>query len=269
MIKSKRLIFIFLITFSCLSTGQLKIEGDINTSLEEVSAAEITTQSDIIWTIQDAGNDAKLFGLDSKGNVIRDILITNTSNIDWEDLTSDKDGNLYIGDFGNNNEKRKYFRILKVNREDLNKKTLEVETIEFTLPKGQSSKDFEAFFLFKNSFYIISKETKKFIVIKVPNKAGRHGAIIHSDFNLDGRHNKITAADISDDGKIVVLLNHNKLWKLSDFLDDDFFSGKIKKLPFDHDSQKEGVTFKTNSKVLITDERNGTTGGNLYSFNID
>jgi hypothetical protein len=249
--------------------GQLKIEGDINNSIEEASAAEVTAQSDLIWTIQDSGNDAELFGLNSKGKIVRDIAITNASNIDWEDLTSDEYGNLYIGDFGNNNEKRKYFRILKVKHEDLIKTSIEAEIIEFTLPKKQDSKDFEAFFLYKNSFYIISKETKKFVVLKVPNKSGRHEAVIRSDFNLNGKDNKITSADISEDGKTIVLLNHDKLWKLTDFDSDDFFSGNIIEKSFQHNSQKEGVCFKNDSTVLITDERDGVEGGNIYSFSIN
>lgn len=269
MIYYKRLIFIFLITSSCQSSGQLKIEGDINNSIEEASAAEIIPQSDLIWTIQDSGNDSELYGLNTKGNIVRDITITNSSNIDWEDLTSDEVGNLYIGDFGNNNEKRKYFRILKVNHEDLNKETIEVETIEFTLPKNQDSKDFEAFFLLNNYFYIISKETKKFIVLKVPNTPGRHEAIVRSDFNLNGKNNKITSADISEDGKTIVLLNHDKLWKLTNFESDDFFSGNVTEKVFDHNSQKEGICFKNDSTAIITDEFNGTEGGNIYSFNID
>ena len=269
MISYKRLIFIFLIATSCQSSGQLKIEGDINNSIDEASAAEIIQQSDLIWTIQDAGNDSELYGLNSQGNIMKNIAITNASNIDWEDLTSDEMGNLYIGDFGNNNEKRKYFRILKVNHDDLSKEAIEVEVTEFTLPKGQNSKDFEAFFLLKNSFYIFSKETKKFVVLKVPNKVGKHEAIVSSDFNLNGKNNKITSADISDDGETVVLLNHDKLWKLSHFKKDDFFSGDIEKLPFEHNSQKEGICFKTKSEVIITDERNGSEGGNIYSFNMD
>lgn len=249
--------------------GQLQFLGDINNSLKEVSAAESIPQSNLIWTIQDSGNDSELLGLNDKGEIIKTITIDNVSNIDWEDLTSDQDGNLYIGDFGNNNKKRKIFRILKINAEDLNRTNATADIIEFTLPKKQSSKDFEGFFLLDDSFYIFSKETKKFFVIKVPNTAGRHEAIMHSDFNLDGKDNKITGADISDDGKIIVLLNHDKLWKLSDFKEDDFFSGKIEELPFEHSSQKEGICFKTNSKVIVTDERNGTTGGNIYSFNLN
>ncbi|MBV7269524.1 SdiA-regulated domain-containing protein [Winogradskyella luteola] len=268
MIYFKRLIFLFLITSSCQSNGQLKIEGDINNSIDEASAAEITTQSDLIWTIQDSGNDSELYALNTNGNIVRDIAITNASNIDWEDLTSDNEGNIYIGDFGNNNEKRKLFRILKIKHQDLNKSRVKAEIIEFTLPKKQDSKDFEAFFFFKNSFYIISKENKKFIVLKVPNEIGRHEAIIRSDYNLDGKNNKITSADISNDGKVVVLLNHDKLWKLSNFEDDDFFSGNIEALSFGHNSQKEGVGFKNDSIVYLTDERNGVEGGNIYTFDL-
>jgi hypothetical protein len=269
MIYYKRLIFIILITVSCQSTGQLKLEGSINNSIDEASAAEMIPNSELIWTIQDSGNDAELYGLNSNGKIIKDIAITNASNIDWEDLTSDKYGNLYIGDFGNNNEKRKIFRILKINNKDLNNKSTKAEIIEFTLPKKQDSKDFEAFFLFDNSFYIISKETKKFIMLTVPNKVGRHEAVLYADFNLDGKDNKITSADISADGKTVVFLNHDKLWKLSEFTNADFFSGNIEDLKFEHNSQKEGVCFKNNTMVYITDERDGSEGGNIYSFKID
>jgi uncharacterized protein YjiK len=269
MIHFNRLILITLITVSCQSAGQLKIEGSINNSIKEASAAETTPQSDLIWTIEDSGNDSDLLGLDSSGKIVKKVAITNASNIDWEDLTSDKDGNIYIGDFGNNNEKRKHFRILKINHNDLDRKTAEAEIIDFTVPKKKYSKDFEAFFLYNNSFYIFSKETKKFITLQVPNSPGKHKAVLRSDFNLDGKNNKITAADISDDGKSIVLLNHDKVWKITDFKNDDFFSGNIEALPFDHNSQKEGVCFKDSTSIYIIDERNGDEGGNIYTFKLN
>jgi len=269
MIYLKRLIFILLIVTSCESYGRLTNEGDITNSLTEVSATELCGDSDIVWTIQDSGNSNNLFGLNEKGHIIRNIDISNTENIDWEDLTSDADCNIYIGDFGNNNKKRESFRILKVKYEDLINSSTTAEIIEFTLPKAIKSKDFEAFFLLKNSFYLISKENKEFSVFMVPNEIGKHQAILRSSFNLKGKNNKITSADISDDGKTIVLLNHDKLWKISNYQSNNFFSGDIEKLSFKHDSQKEGISFKTNSKVLLTDEREGSVGGNIYSFDLN
>jgi hypothetical protein len=254
---------------SCESYGRLTIEGDITNSLTEVSATEVCPNSDIVWTIQDAGNSNNLFGLNEKGHIIRNIDISNADNIDWEDLTSDSDCNIYIGDFGNNNKKREIFRILKIKYNDLINSSTTAGIIEFTLPKSIESKDFEGFFLFKNSFYIVSKENKEFSVFMVPNEIGKHQAILRSSFNLKGKNNKITSADISGDGKTVILLNHDKLWKISNYENDDFFSGDIEKLSFKHNSQKEGISFKTNSKVLLTDERNGSEGGNIYSFSIN
>ncbi len=269
MIKPKRLIFLLLIITACQPTSLLSIEGSITNSLTEVSAAEIDLNSDIVWTIQDAGNSNNLFGLNLKGHIVRNIDISNAKNKDWEDLTSDSIGNIYIGDFGNNNEKRKKFRILKVKYDDLNNTSAKAEIIEFKLPKDQDSKDFESFFLFKNSFYLMSKEHKEFRIFRVPNVIGKHEAILKSSNNLEGKNNKITSADISDDGKTVILLNHDKLWKITNFKADDFFSGTIEMVDFNHNSQKEGICFKTENEVIITDERKGSEGGNIYSFKLD
>ena len=90
-----------------------------------------------------------------------------------------------------------------------------------------------------------------------------------TDFNLAGKHHKITSADVSDDGKTIVLLNHDKLWKITNFKGDNFFKGTIEELKFDHDSQKEGICFKDNSTVLITDESDSKLGSNIYSFKLN
>ncbi|MDP5081319.1 MAG: hypothetical protein NWP87_01595 [Winogradskyella sp.] len=269
MIYLKRLILLFIIITACQSFGLLTIWSSINNDLKEVSAVELDLNNELLWVIEDAGNSNSLIGLNKKGAILKTIIISNAKNNDWEDLTSDEEGNIYIGDFGNNNEKRKKFMIYKINHADLTKNSALAETIEFNLPKGEDSKDFESFFLFNDFFYIFSKETKQFIVLKVPNKTGKHRAEITSEFNLNGKNNKITSAAISQDGKTVVLLNHDKLWKLSNFEKDDFFSGNISEIKFEHHSQKEGICFKTANEVIITDERKGSEGGNIYSFKLN
>ena len=252
---------------SC-DTGNLTVIADLPGILKEVSGIETVVGSDLIWMLNDSGNAPKLYGLNAKGNIKKEITIE-AKNKDWEDLTSDSNGNLYIGDFGNNSKKRKKFTILKVNV--LNTKTTSIvpEKISFKLPDDVSSKDFEAFFLFKDHFYVFSKESKKFKVLKIPNKEGEHVAKVISEYNFKEKKSLITAADISNDGKIVTLLNHDKAWVLYNYEADDFFSGTIEKLFFEHSSQKESVCFKTNNILYITDERSKFEGGNLYEFNLE
>lgn len=262
-LKIQKLIIAFIILASC-NTGKLTVIADLPNGLKEISAVETLPNSDLIWVIEDAGNKNNIYGLDTKGKIIKDIDISNASNIDWEDLTADKSGNLYIGDFGNNSKNRDDFTIYKVSNFDKNKTSAEI--INFMLPKDMKSEDFEGFFLFKNYFYIFSKENKTSKLIKVPNKTGKHTAELVTDFNLDGKHHKITSADVSDDGKIIVLLNHDKLWKITNFKADNFFKGTIEEIAFEHDSQKEGVCFLSNSNVYITDEKDKSEGGNLYEL---
>ncbi len=263
-----QLIISSLLLWSC-DTGKLQVVASIPNSLKEISAAEILPDSDLLWVIEDAGNDNHVYGLDKKGAIKKDIVIQNSENEDWEDLTSDGDGNLYIGDFGNNSGKRDKFTIYKINHPEKSSKESRAERIDFTLPEKMKSKDFEAFFVYKDFFYLFSKESKKNVLLKIPNVVGSHTAELVTEFNFKGKDNLITSADISEDGKTIILLNHDKVWKLDDYDSDNFFQGSIQELPFNYSSQMEGVCFKSNSKVYITDESNGNLGSNLYDFVIN
>ena len=179
---NKFLIIFFFISLGC-STGKLTIIADLPKNLKEASAIEKAANSDLLWTIEDSGNKNNIYGLNLKGEIVKDIDIKNASNIDWEDLTSDKAGNLYIGDFGNNSKNRDDFTIYKIS--DLNKDKTEAERINFILPKKVKPKDFEAFFIWNNHFYIFSKENKSSMLFKVPNKVGLHTAELIKKFNLE------------------------------------------------------------------------------------
>jgi len=263
-----KFILVGLILISC-STGKLKVLADIPTSLKETSAIEKTNDSNTLWVLQDAGNNNHLYGLNLKGQIIKDITVKNAKNTDWEDLTSDSEGNIYIGDFGNNSKKRTNFTIYKVPNAKNATSSTEASLIEFTLPEDMDSVDFESFFLYNGFFYIFSKDNKECELIKVPNKTGLHVATYISKTKLNDKHTKVTSADISDDGKTVVLLNHDKLWKLTNYTNDDFFSGTFEVLKFEHDSQKEGVNLINKKQVLITDELKKTEGGNIYRFDFN
>lgn len=265
-----KLLLMFLSLTSCSpGSGKLEIVANMSSNLTEVSATETIPNSNLIWVIEDAGNKNHLYGLNTNGAIVKDITISNSENVDWEDLTSDSFGNLYIGDFGNNKGKRDTFTIYKIVDPESKSTHSDAKIITFKLPNSIKSQDFESFFLFNNYFYLFSKNQKKSILIKVPNQTGNHTAELVTEFNLEGKNTKVTSADISDDGKTVVLLNHDKLWKLTHFETDNFFSGTREVMLFEHNSQKEGICFKDNTSVYITDEKKGAEGNNIYVFNLN
>ena len=130
---NKLLILLFSITSSC-DTGNLTVIANLPETLNEVSGTETTLKTDLIWMLNDSGNKARIYGINKKGNIKKELKI-NAKNNDWEDLTSDKVGNIYIGDFGNNLNERTNLSILKVNAEDLNKDSkIDIECISFKYP---------------------------------------------------------------------------------------------------------------------------------------
>lgn len=278
----KKIFFLFTVIclLSCTNFGELKLISNLSKSLEEVSGTEVVSNSKLIWMLNDRGNKSKIYGVSKKGKIVK-VIKVNAKNNDWEDLTSDEKGNLYIGDFGNNESRRKNLAILKVNAKDLlSSKKVEVEKIRFYYPNQTNfppkSKqlffDAESFFFHKNSFYIFTKSRVKSkfgktALYKIPATKGNHKAEFISDFNsCDEMNCWITSADISNDGKKVALLSPSSVLIFSDYNKDDFLSGKLTKIPFNYNSQKEGITFKDNNTILITDEKAHGVGGCLYEL---
>ena len=66
--KLKPAVFLILLFMSCQS-GKLTVVGSIDSDLKEASAAEIVNHTNIVWTIEDAGNKNNVYGLDLKGNI--------------------------------------------------------------------------------------------------------------------------------------------------------------------------------------------------------
>jgi hypothetical protein len=104
---------------------------------------------------------------------------------------------------------------------------------------------------------------------RVPATKGNHKAEFISDFsNCDTMDCWITSADISDDGSKVALLSPSSVLIFSDYKKDKFLSGKLTNIPLNFNSQKEGITFKNNNTLLITDEKAHGVGGCFYELKI-
>lgn len=279
-----RFFFLILFTFSCKSDyGNLQLVAKLPIELVEASGMVFNADEHIFWMINDSGNASKVFKIALDGTLLKTLDIKGKNN-DWEDLAFDDEKNLYIGDFGNNQHKRKDLKILKINKEDLlSNKKIKPEKIKFYYPeqkkyppkKKKFFYDAEAFFYFKNYFYIFTKSEVKnnygeTHLYKIPAKKGNHKAQLIGKYKgCKQRNCAITSAAISKDFKKVALLSEGKITVFTNFKEDNFLSGSVlvKKLYFK--SQKEAISFKNNNTLIISDERDLNKGGNLYEISIE
>jgi len=259
----------------CTNYGQLTYVTQLPKKLRENSGIVFLKDS-TIWVIEDGENPDEIYQVDFKGRILRELEVKNAKNKDWEDLAKDEAGNLYISDTGNNKRERKELTIYKIPNPDLEPGSkIDAQKIVFRYPNKERH-DAEALFYREDFLYLITKDrsrpfTGEAHIFKVPAKIGEHTAIRVGRFTTCAeRHScEVTAADISPNGKQIVLLGYGKLWLFSDFNQDDFTEGKVREIDHGTRTQLESVCFVDNHTLLLSDEQVLNTGRNLYVYKLD
>ena len=278
---------LFALTFwSCQQdSGALSPIYSLPKKLKEVSGIIYLDSSNLLWTLEDSGNANEIYGLNiENGTIEKRVKIENTANIDWEDVTKDKDGNLYIGDFGNNDNERKDLCIYKIDKKSLTRKSsIPSYKISFAYPeqndfppkKTEMFYDVEGFFEFKNNFYLFTKNRSKgfdgtAFLYKIPNTPGFHQAVLMGEFKTcdNNNHCAITAATITPDESKIAILTHDAIFLFENFEGDNFLNGIKTTLELNHFSQKEAASFIDNDRLFIADEKTKSAGANVYQVSI-
>lgn len=150
---------------SCANHGQLQFLAELPNVLEENSGIAFYSGKSA-WFVADSGNHDAIYHVDFQGKQLNKFDVKNAKNHDWEELTEDKKGNLYIGDFGNNHNNRKDLVIYKLpNPNEEKGKKIDAEKIKFSYPdqndfppkKSERLFDAEAFFHHQDALYIFTK----------------------------------------------------------------------------------------------------------------
>lgn len=237
-------------------------------SISESSGVEFLTQKKQYITHNDAGNKASLYQLDAKGTIVETYKL-NVPNVDWEDLTRDDDGNLYIADTGNNDNRRKELAIYKVSVDDMTQaeaiRFVYEDQKEFPPAKKDRNFDSEALFWHDGQLYVVTKDRgqgKNANIYTVPDKPGTYKAKLVGTARINGQ---VTGAAISPDGNLVAVLEEEKIHLFFDFDNvATFYKGTTRELNLTGAGQTEAVAFEDNGSLIITSE-----GGSLYRYNIN
>lgn len=277
------------ILFACNSKSQethFKEVFSLDKKHNEISGMTYHKPSQKIWMLQDKGNPSELYVYTTEGTFEKTITVKNQENTDWEDLSQDQQGNLYIGNFGNNKNDRQDLRILKVDAATLQNNEIESsqETTfyyedqqSFPPKKGDLLYDCEAFVATKDAFYLFTKNRAKgfdgtFYVYKVPNQAGNFKAVKLATLKTCDQYKNcaITGAAMNAAENKIALSTHNKVF-LIDFKNDaSFTQDNLKVVELNHHSQKEALTFKNDKELFISDESEKAKGeGKVYVLDLN
>jgi len=248
--------------------------------LEENSGLVWDDEHQTFWTHNDSGDKARLFEVDTTGTILNEVVLNGASNVDWEELALDRGTNtLYVGDFGNNRNKRRDLCIYKLPLPRGSETEVTTEKISFSYPdqgayppEGRKKEfDMEAMVYWNDSLYLFSKNrtepysgyTKMY---RVPAQPGEYVAELVDSFATGGTYYMaqwVTAADLSPSGDRLALLNNGHLWVFYDFEAPRFLKGKARKFLFERTTQKEAVTFRNDSLLYVSEEKSSGPGA-LY-----
>lgn len=257
----------------------------IDESLTEISGIEFDKRMKL-WAINDGGDGAKLYQVNKSGSIEKTITVTNAKNIDWEDMTQDDFGHFFLGDFGNNENLRKWLTIYKIeNPIDIKGDTTNAEIIKFnypehkTFPPKAEEKEFdvEAFIYYKKHLYLFTKNrTTPFNGITSLYKIGDHAANFDAEkistFKTCTIAEKlcwITSAALSPSRKKLALLDSQRIWLFENWQGDNFFSGDAYRIDLGIVTQKEAITFYNEDYIVFTDEEFHGIGRNAYVINLN
>lgn len=249
--------------------------GRLPAQLAEASGLHIAAP-DSLWWHNDSGGKASLFLTDGKGRLLAELSVPHTLNKDWEDLTTDPQGRFYIGDFGNNANRRQDLRIYIFHPAAQTTDSILFsypDQTAFPPPPHQAAFDMEAFLWWNDTLHLFSKNrlvagnylTRHYTLPAAP---GRYTATLIDSVLLPRR--VVTAAAISPDGSQVALLSYLFRWVLGfipvtrttvflweDFPGSRFLQGRsravrVRKCLFP--TQYEAIDYRPDGALLIASE---------------
>jgi hypothetical protein len=239
-------------------------QGKKHYTIEKVSdlPAEINESSgllslnDTLLSMNDSGGKNEIYAFNGAGFLLKKQNIVG-ENIDWEALATDYKNDIFIGDFGNNANKRNDLTIYRCDKS--NGKT--IATIHFTyedqknFPPNRRQRHFdcEAMFFHNDSLYLFSKNRgkKTVFIYVVPAIEGHHVAKKIAQKHIKSQ---VTDAAINPSTTAFALLTYGRLL---------IFDIKKEKIDFSSPkyclktrrNQTEGIAYRNNDDLYFTNEQ--------------
>jgi hypothetical protein len=181
-------------------------------AIAESSGYQASRQHEgVFWTLNDSGNPAALYAVRADGELIGEIAVTGVENYDWEALAADRDGNLWIGEIGNNSRQREDLELYVVAEPNPYEDTEVEVTARYPYRYPAENVDAEGLFLAGGVPYIVSKEANRAVLYRFPELREGEQVVLETVGELPFAR-LVTGADISADITRLVVCSCEEFW---------------------------------------------------------
>ncbi|HAB15591.1 MAG TPA: hypothetical protein PLX89_04000 [Verrucomicrobiota bacterium] len=244
-------------------------------SIEPSGMVKSRLWPDLFWTLNDSGDEPRIFPVHKDGSIYRGedhealdgIRIPDAVNVDWEDLATDDEGHLIIGDIGNrDSNNRRDFCLYFVQephpgtaRISVLKKVFFRYPDQTAWPSPVRNFDSEAIFFAHGKVYLLTKHRSdqhtKLYRFDSLKPFEMNVLTLLDEFDVRGQ---VTAADATPDGRQLAVLTYDAIWLFEVRPDSDaYFDGSIRWLPFRNIGDCESICFDGPNLIISSEEEKG------------
>ncbi len=243
---------------------KLKVErtGTLDRILDECSGICPSPWSEHFLMLNDSGGKPEIYEVSKNGELISTRPVPGAVNRDWEEITADPAGNVYIGDFGNNGNSRQDLTIYKyaggasAGTAAPRKITFRYERQTFE-PGEKKEYDCEAFFWANDSLYLFTKSWETGIracrMYVLPDRPGDYEVAPRDEVFLKAQ---ITGAAISPDKSRFALISYGKIFLFNITNGQIGFRSPLACIKIAR-KQTEAIMFEGTETLLFTNEQRG------------
>ena len=228
------------------------------------------TYENVYWTHEDKGKSNHLFAINDHGELIAEIPVVGAKNVDWEDITVDDQGYLYVADIGNNGNDRKDLLVYKISEPDphiVGASATVAQRIRFYYPEqmawpdpAQENFDAEALFWDAGTLYLLTKHRSdtQSVLYRFPNASSDDEVSLEKlgAFNVgyDPVHEggKVTAAEVHSGGtQLAVLAYHMVFIFARPAGEENWLSQPTQSISLDSDQMKQCEAIAWDDETLV------------------
>lgn len=249
--------------------GLARVGSVLHAPVKEASALVASRRHDgVLWTLCDSRNRAQLYAIDRSGRLLGEFEVEGGVNLDWESLSIDDAGRLYIADVGNNLRVPMRW-VYQVAEPDVAQPEEPAETVDrdpepvkgsvrvekafaYTFP-GEPF-DVEGTFIHGKSLYLVSKEREHAGLWSLP--IAESGPVELTMVCELRDVDRATGADVSPDGSELMICTYTQviLYRLSVGAEGSLHPERAADIPF-RAGGVEGCCWSGDEMLLISEDR--------------